>query len=490
MNEANLITKGEIIITRTYRAFLLWIIGLYLILNMGFMQIRIPPVVGGGIPIGEIVLLISLLTVNHVRQLRDLSKTVYLVPFIIWWTLSLSQATLGVSEYGMWALRDASHVIESLFLIVGFAFAVRIQEIDRFFKWIPKILLIATIYGFTYPFRDTLSSISPILVSGAGYDVPLFFNFNTTFPLLLVASAYLLLYEDGKRNRGWLYYPVSILVLGYTVFISQSRTVYLQIAALLSLFFIYRRKLFGKWVIAILLLAIILLAISAFDIQIIGRLGQSVSYDFLIKHFLTIGGVENQGVEGAAAGVDLRLSWWSMLYDQWASNIQTVFFGLGYGLPLTDFYNLEGAIVREPHNSYISVWARLGIIGILAFTWMHILLIKTWLSAYRKCVRLNWQEGIKWLLLMMIFFVLVWTNAIGEDAFEKPFFAIPYYFFWGVTLRFALYLKSQSAEMPASDILGRDGALGYKPIVSYGQPYYRGLPALSGGKGAENTASS
>jgi hypothetical protein len=33
-------------------------------------------------------------------------------------------------------------------------------------------------------------------------------------------------------------------------------------------------------------------------------------------------------------------------------------------------------------------------------------------------------------------FILVWVFAIGEDAFEKPFNAIPYYFFWGIILRF------------------------------------------------------
>jgi hypothetical protein len=41
----------------------------------------------------------------------------------------------------------------------------------------------------------------------------------------------------------------------------------------------------------------------------------------------------------------------------------------------------------------------------------------------------------------MVFFILIWVLAIGEDAFEKPFNSIPYYFFWGIVLRLACYMK-------------------------------------------------
>jgi hypothetical protein len=36
---------------------------------------------------------------------------------------------------------------------------------------------------------------------------------------------------------------------------------------------------------------------------------------------------------------------------------------------------------------------------------------------------------------LLMFSVLLWISAIGEDAFEKPYWTIPYYFFWGIVLR-------------------------------------------------------
>ena len=49
---------------------------LYLLFNWGFMQLRIPPVAGGGLPVGEIMLLLSLLTINYTGVLGRLSLTV------------------------------------------------------------------------------------------------------------------------------------------------------------------------------------------------------------------------------------------------------------------------------------------------------------------------------------------------------------------------------------------------------------------------------
>jgi hypothetical protein len=62
--------------------------------------------------------------------------------------------------------------------------------------------------------------------------------------------------------------------------------------------------------------------------------------------------------------------------------------------------------------------------------------------------RMHSLEGENRLLILMIFFILVWINAIGEDAFEKPFITIPYYFFWGVVLRMNWYLSKNFPQYP------------------------------------------
>jgi len=435
-------------------SLLLLVIGLYLLLNYGFMQVRIPLSVSNGIPLGELVLLFSIITINFDTMSTSLSKTVFLVPFLAWWTLGIGRSFMDAFEYGFWALRDANHVIESLFLVVGFAFVTRWQELERFFHWFKWILIISSIYALGYPWSETLQSLSPKLVAGAGHEVALFFNYTNTPTLLLLAASYLI-FSASRHSIKELSYAT--LLLAFTIFMFQTRTIYLQVIAIFVLLALYRRKSLGKTIVVIVALYGFVAVISMFGLHFQGRIGE-VSLPFLLNHFLAIGGVESEGLEGAARGVPQRVEWWRDLYQRWTSDASTFLFGMGYGFPLIDFEEHSGITVREPHNSYISVVARLGLSGIVAFLWMHILLLRVWHHSYMACRRMHWQNGEKQLLLLMIFFVLLWVHATGEDAFEKPFFAIPYYFFWGIVLRMNWHLRHNfsydAISLPAANGVG------------------------------------
>jgi hypothetical protein len=423
---------------------LLVVVGLYLLLNDGFMQVRIPPTAGRGIPIGELLLLFSIITIHYGKLLPRISEIIYLLPFLIWWSLGLIHVFIAVPEYGFWAFRDANHVIESLFLVVGFTFAEHQQMLERFFNWLKKIFIIVCIYTLGYPFSETLTPLSPKLIAGAGYEMPLFFNYGgTSSALLIVASYYLIFSSSHVVPHSIICYFIAIFLLGFATFMFQARTIYLQIIGVSLLLLVYRSRSFLKVIIMIIVLIGFLATMPMVGLHFKGRL-REVSFDFLINHFLAIGGAENEGVEGAARGVPQRLGWWSDLYERWTSDARTFVFGLGYGFPLINFRQHEGIIVREPHNSYISIMARLGLLGSLAFIWMHTLLLRVWYRSYRACRRMGWQEGENRLLILMMFFILAWINAIGEDAFEKPYWTIPYYFFWGIVLRINWHLSNNS----------------------------------------------
>jgi hypothetical protein len=430
----------EIILVHIRNNLLLLTIALYLIFIYGFMQVRIPPVKGSGVPVGEIVLLLSFLTFSIPAVFLRLSKTLFLAPFIIWWSLGIVRALMGIPEHGMWALRDATHVIESLFLVVGFVFAGRISYMERFFRWLPKILVICGVYVLAFPFANILQGLSPKIVAGSGREVALFFNFINCNMITLMLIGYLLLFRRRTSIGNTATSLLAIFFLTYSVFLFQARTVYLQIIALSIVLMFFRPRLFGKWIIGLIVLLDVLLLVSIIELPIKGRLGQAVSIEFLINHLMAIAGVAAKGVEGAAGGVWQRFEWWLNLYNQWTSSLVNFFFGLGYGAPLIDF-SAFGVAIREPHNSYISILARIGLVGAAAWIWMHVLLLAVWRRAYASCRLMQWDEGKNRLLLLMIFFVLIWVLCIGEDGLEKPFNAIPYYFFWGIVVRFASHLK-------------------------------------------------
>lgn len=433
------------VFTGVNNKILISLVSLYLILNYGFMLVR-APVGGSGIPIGEIVLLYSLMFIRYPVTIGRMSKVINVWPFFVWWLYIMIRVTEGAYNHGIWALRDATNILESLFILVGFAFTSRLSDFKKIIKWLPKVIIIGALYGLTYPFRDIFQEISPTITNSIGASIPILFNYINSSMLMIWAAVYLLLISDNFNKYSKKRYLSAVFLLCFAVLLFQARTLYLQVIAVFTMFFIYRRNLLGKSTASVFLGIFFVSLLPILDISIKGRLGQTVSLDFLTNHFLAIVGFEAEGVEGAAKGVGLRIGWWQDIFYRMNQSWSTFIFGLGYGFPLVDFHNVIGSVVREPHNSYISIYARSGVVGILGFIFIHFLLLRTWMRTYRICTINKFKYGQDFLLLMLTYFLLVWVYAIGEDAFEKPFIIIPYYFFWGLVLRFAYLLMSKKLD--------------------------------------------
>lgn len=441
---------------------LLVTVWLYLLFNWGFMQLRIPPVAGGGLPVGEIVLFLSLITIHYTGVLGRLSLTVAIVPLGIWWTFGVARAMFDFAVHGAWALRDAAHVLESLFLLVGFVFAGDPKSLRRFFDWLPKLLAVGVLYGLLYPFRVEIWSLSPTIMSGAGFEAPIFGSMANTAYLMIMAALYLILFHGNKLSAN----IVAVLVIGYTIAIFQARTLYLIMIAVFGFLVLYRRSSIGNLGIVAYLSGLLLAMITLFGLEFQGRLGAAFSFDFLVQHFLAIFGIgsqEYEGVASAAAGVDQRLGWWQKIFEQMLADPFSLLLGLGYGVPLTDFAGSSGAVVREPHNSYVTVFARTGIIGGICWFLIMASLIPRWHATFMYCRDLGWREGQNYLMVLMVYFICIWVLAIGEDGFEKPYNIIPFYFFWGIVLRFSLLLER--------------GQIGPEAEESYPDPYLPEPPA-------------
>jgi hypothetical protein len=157
-------------------------------------------------------------------------------------------------------------------------------------------------------------------------------------------------------------------------------------------------------------------------------------------------GVGTKGSIGeAAGGVSLRFGWWLRLYDELTSDPVTLLSGLGFGVVLTDFRDTLGVVTREPHNSVISVIARLGLVGGVCWIWIQVELFLVGYIAYKMARRLGRHDQAQLVLTIMAFAVLTLAGCFGEDIMEKPYNAIPYYTLWGVVLRIA-YRARQSRE--------------------------------------------
>jgi O-antigen ligase len=451
-NDVSVIDMSGVSLRITFlRKVVLWTTGAYLILNAGFALIRIPPV-GVGIPIGELVLIACLCIISAPVLLPRMATEVWMFPIFIWWGISLSRALIDTRVGGAWALRDASQAIESLYLIVGFWLVNSRVNLAYFFKWLRKILLVASVYGLLFPVSKPLQAFSPKLIGVAsGSSNSLFFTEQDAPLLLLWAACWLLI--DRPRVAGATKGRVLLacLMVAFSVAFSQAKSSYLEVLAVGAILFLVRRKAAGKWLATLLLGILLIGAVSISGIELKGRVGQKISLDFITNQFESISGSGSGGAEVSAEGVPQRIAWWRHIYVQMKQSPRKMIFGLGYGIPLTDFHGSTGAITREPHNSFVSVAGRLGILGGVIWIMMQASLYFSWWRSFQLCGRMQWKRDQDNLLLLLIFTVLVQAIAIGEAGFEVPFYAIPYYLFFGVILRYGRYLR-QTATQRGSDV--------------------------------------
>jgi uncharacterized protein (DUF486 family) len=77
---------------------------------------------------------------------------------------------------------------------------------------------------------------------------------------------------------------------------------------------------------------------------------------------------------------------------------------------------------------------------------MQVELFRAGFRAFRDCRRTGRTDLANLILLVLAFAVLVLSSCFGEDTMEKPYYAIPYYAFWGVALRIAYQLRVEAAR--------------------------------------------
>ena len=395
------------------------------------------------IPIGEFILFLSLLRLNHLSIFNKVNKINTFKFFYLWLFYNILLIVIGSLQFGYIAFRDGSHVIDALFLFLGFNYFSSTYSNKLFSKWLYGTLVIAFFYSFLFLIKDFLIPFSPIASGLSGNQIPILFNFTNSSFILLLFISYMLFKNGLSKNFSFFKFFVIGISLAYILLIFNSRLSYLQI---LSLFFIsiFLGKNYYLQFIFLLLIAFLFIQLNTlFDINFVGRHHIAYSTDLIFEHFITIFGIDSSILSGQAEGLFQRIHWWQNIFIKLTSSLTNLLFGLGYGEPLIDFIIKGDVIVREPHNSFISILARGGIISFLLWIIFHIFLIKSWIITYRTYKDIDKNTQVN-LLVVLSYFIFMWIGALGSDVFEKPFYAAPYYFFWGYVLRLYFNKKNRN----------------------------------------------
>lgn len=399
-----------------------------IILTAGFMLLRVPPG-GPGVPVNQIALALGLaILVLSGRSLGAVTGTASFVPLYGLWVLAAGHLILDVPRHGVWAIRDAANILESGFFVIGFALATDTRFRPALTRWLDAVFICVAFYALLYPFQGQLARFSPMISSMSGYEAPLFFNFVNTSSVALTAVCHILLRKSWPPLvRAGL---AGLVVMWLIVFV-QARITYLQLVFLVALLALFARRELGEFAVVALLAAVFAGLFLLSGIRLPGRLGQTFSLDFLLSHVQAIWGGGGEATRDAAEGVGLRMRWWAEIQGNLARSPLHWFLGLGYGQPLTSFRGLSDDVVREPHNSYVSIYGRLGVIGISLFLGF---LAATAATAARL-IGLARRSGDRELgaaaLTMTCFLGVHVIYAVGEGGMEVSFIAAPFYFFAG-----------------------------------------------------------
>lgn len=334
-------------------------------------------------------------------------------------------------ENGIFALRDGTHQIDiCFFFIVQNEMYIYLKKLKSkkklvasIFKKINNSLNMLFVYSLFRVNPGWLLNISP-KITGVQKTFSLLGNFNNThiWLLLLMVFNVLKLKKINKKRQVrkifFLHFQniISLLIICY----STSRITIGTYLFLILLFFFIKEFKLSKLLLgyfSFLAVIVILLLVSGVEIQL--RRGV-FNAGYLSNMVLSI--VGKGEIRSMAGGVHQRVEWISkLIIDDFT--IKNLFFGQGFGMPLTNFY-AGGAIVREPHNSLITLYARQGII--VAIGWLLGLM-----NLFFKFLKNKKKRNIASVLGMSLI-VIALLNSLVEPFFELPYNAVIFYILLGI----------------------------------------------------------
>ncbi|MFY9527631.1 MAG: O-antigen ligase family protein [Candidatus Acidiferrales bacterium] len=405
----------------------------YIILNYGFDNLAVG--VGGfHFPVGELLMFLALALVIFGKE-RGLLSTLLDPPVVCLFALLLLSCVhlvIDVPRYGIYAVRDSSLFVEAVFLLLGAVWARNPRKTRRLVLWMFFVFLLNLIYTYTFPWNEQIQAWSP--TSGVFHPVPLFGNYEQN-GLFLVAGALFCIWLGPSLVRWprWVLLGLVVAQLGGLA-ILQLRSMYVGILVVLLLLFLLRetKKLAGfasalGWGVGGVLA--MLLAVSALGISLRGRMGP-VDLSFIEEHGRTILAV---GDANARMGHDVdRGEWYGEVWDRIRSSPSNLIVGEGFGQALIDFENEQGVPVRQPHNTSLTILARLGFLGLSIWLLFLVLMAVRYVRFIRTRRAFAGASALVLWLFMYSVLALLFTSV--QPEFEFSHGAIPFFFLQGLAI--------------------------------------------------------
>jgi O-antigen ligase/polysaccharide polymerase Wzy-like membrane protein len=372
----------------------------------------------GSFPIPLTELLLVPLALVALADPRFRVPSNVLLPLSLFMGIVAIRLMVDFGTYGSYAVRDSSTAVEAFTLLLGYR-AVARYGVRPWIRIMRIICFTVFAYASFYPWRSLLLSIGPTV--GLQRSVPLLGSFEGIEPTVAVCTLFFAVHSKGASRTALVAWGLALMG------ILQFRGLYLVLPpAFLIMGWALRRPLkvvvtaFGALAIGVIILA----ALSGAGIS--GRVGP-ISSSFYEQHIGTV-----LGQQGPHAGsIKDRADWARKTIQYVERSPRYVMFGVGLGPDLAfGFLENSQVLVRKPHDDYLEIFARTGIVGFLVFGWLLVAALRPVIRAARRAPPPT-GAFCAWILAGSFVYLAI---AATQPLLAFPYGTVPLFFLLGMGL--------------------------------------------------------
>lgn len=441
---------GKKLSTEAILCFLL-LAGL-LIGQKGFTYLRFSPILF----ISEVFLAIlaCLYLFNVLVYRRSLIPNTWLAKIILLYLIySAIHLYFDYQKYQLMALRDAGLAYYTLFFMLAYRIGEEKGALQVLKKWLPVLFLIVAInYAFYMIFPAFQEALLSIQVAGNPvFALAIDVCMNVAFGALFYFYGRLVM--DNSRSTPWIWIGTFLSSLAILAVVRGTMVV-TTIVSLGLLIYFYRKNVVKH---ALIFAGVIIIVITTFILVSPTKISEDMPTPIkgIMEELNAMQFGFNRDIKAETVADDTaqwRLMWWQFLIDDTMAHAPLT--GGGFGLDISSPFLMvyhgvyvpdeEWERVRGAHSALMTIFARLGLIGVLFFTViMGGIAHRIWIS-----LRLLKQGELpSWYLAPVGYVVGGFVVSFFQYTWESPYTAIPFWIMVGV-----LYAGSDHVLRSKKDI--------------------------------------
>lgn len=404
---------------RGRKAWALFIIALGGVTVLGYGFANVPALPSVPVPLVDVLLVGTFLGLVLTGARWPVPQLPFLVAAFLFCWASI-RLVVDVPTWGSFAFRDYTTYAELSALFVGYWLMERVG-LERWIRALSWIFVVVVIYGLMQ-FNGGIFSTFNVIV---GIQRPVTLLGHPTG----VASISAFFFFALLRPFGSKSLILAALAIA-PIFLFQSRGFYLALPLVAVLLVLLRARTPGLRRIAAAFALAAVVGVIVLTVQPTGRFG-TTSPALLQEQLLTLVG----GTGVGDGSLDHRTQWFSETTDRVRAHPGALVYGLGLGPDLAGGFSADSVLlVRKPHDDFLEVFARLGLIGLAAFLFLIGVSVKNLVVGSRRSPTPRERFFQQWVHANSVIYLFI---SATQPLLAYPYGTIPLFGLLGAGLAVA-----------------------------------------------------